>query len=201
MRRRAVGTEVDDELRFHVDQEVEANIARGMSPSEARRAALRDLGGMIQTREAVGDVRTIWLDLAATAERRGHHDRSRYAGLMMDRLGLIGPRLLEAEADAVPIDALTDIRVGFNIIDLRRARHAVATPVRVRLDAVLDALAVAYRGRRTNWPDNRVLGAVDQALRGVVEAGPVTGRTDALLGLIGIRRGLFPDAPPAEYGA
>ena len=46
MRRRAVGTEVDDELRFHVDQEVEANIARGMSPSEARRAALRDLGGM-----------------------------------------------------------------------------------------------------------------------------------------------------------
>jgi len=64
MRRRAVAAEVDDELRFHVDQEVEANIARGMSPSEARRAALRDLGGMIQTREAVGDVRTIWLDLA-----------------------------------------------------------------------------------------------------------------------------------------
>ena len=64
MRRRAVAAEVDDELRFHVEQEVEANIARGMSPSEARRAALRDLGGLTQTREAVGDVRTIWLDLA-----------------------------------------------------------------------------------------------------------------------------------------
>ena len=64
MRRRAVAAEVDDELRFHVEQEVEANIARGMSPLEARRAALRDLGGLTQTREAVGDVRTIWLDLA-----------------------------------------------------------------------------------------------------------------------------------------
>lgn len=63
MRRRAVGAELDDELRFHIEQEVEANIARGMSPSEARRVALRDLGGLTQTREAVRDVRTIWPDL------------------------------------------------------------------------------------------------------------------------------------------
>ena len=159
---------------------------------------IRSVGAAVSARRLL---RVIWLDLAATAERRGHHDRSRYAGLMMDRLGLIGPRLLEAETDGAPIDALTDIRVGFNILDLRRARHGVGAPVRRRIDAVLDALAVAYRGRGVNWPDDRVLGYVDGALRGVVEAGQETGRTDALLGLIGIRRGLFPDAPPAEYGA
>jgi predicted permease len=62
-RRRRIGAEVDDELRFHLEQEIEAHVARGVSPGEARRMALRDLGGMTQTAEAVRDVRTIWLDL------------------------------------------------------------------------------------------------------------------------------------------
>jgi len=62
-RRRRISAEVDDELRFHVEQEIEAHVARGVSRGEARRMALRDLGGMTQTREAVRDVRTIWLDL------------------------------------------------------------------------------------------------------------------------------------------
>ena len=62
-RRRTIDVDVDDELRFHLEQEIEANAARGMSPAEARRVALRDLGGLTQTREAVRDVRTIWLDL------------------------------------------------------------------------------------------------------------------------------------------
>ncbi|HEY0423140.1 MAG TPA: FUSC family protein, partial [Rhodopila sp.] len=92
-------------------------------------------------------LRIIWLDLAIAAERRGNRDRARYAGLMLDRLGLIAPRLAETEPDAAPTDALTDIRIGFNIIDLRRARHVVALPVRERIDAMLDALANAYRSR------------------------------------------------------
>ena len=41
---------------------MDANLARGMSPSEARRTALRDLGGMTQATEAVRAVRTTWLD-------------------------------------------------------------------------------------------------------------------------------------------
>ena len=63
VRRRRISAEVEDELRFHLEQEVDAHIARGIPISEARRMALRDLGGLTQTREAVGDVRTIWLDL------------------------------------------------------------------------------------------------------------------------------------------
>ena len=62
-RRRRIGAEVDDELRFHVEQEIQAHVARGVPPGEARRMALRDLGGMTQTTEAVREVRTIWLDL------------------------------------------------------------------------------------------------------------------------------------------
>ena len=60
--RRHVDAEVDDELRFHVEQEIQANVARGMSPAEARRIALRDLGGLTQTKEAIHEVRMTWLD-------------------------------------------------------------------------------------------------------------------------------------------
>ena len=61
-RRRQVESEASDELEFHLQQEMDAHLARGMSPSEARRTALRDLGGMTQATEAVRAVRTTWLD-------------------------------------------------------------------------------------------------------------------------------------------
>ncbi len=64
LRRRKVEAEADDELRFHVEMETEANRARGLSIEEARRVALRDLGGVTQTREAVREVRMIWIDAA-----------------------------------------------------------------------------------------------------------------------------------------
>jgi putative ABC transport system permease protein len=60
--RQTVASELEQELQFHLTQEIEANIARGLSPETARRAAFRDLGGFEQTREAVGDVRALWLD-------------------------------------------------------------------------------------------------------------------------------------------
>ncbi len=36
--------ELDDEVRFHLEKGIEANIARGMSADEARRRALIDFG-------------------------------------------------------------------------------------------------------------------------------------------------------------
>lgn len=62
-RRRRIGAEVDDELQFHIEQEIEAQVRRGVSLAEARRMALRDLGGLTQVTQAVREVRTIWLDL------------------------------------------------------------------------------------------------------------------------------------------
>src|SRR5256885_7384359 len=61
-RRRQIGLELEDEMRFHLEQEIEANVGRGMSATEARRRAQLDFGAVARTREAVGDVRAIWLD-------------------------------------------------------------------------------------------------------------------------------------------
>jgi len=62
LRRSRAAAEFDEELQFHIEQEIAANVARGMPASDARRIALRDLGGVTQTREAVLDVRSFWVD-------------------------------------------------------------------------------------------------------------------------------------------
>ena len=157
---------------------------------------IRSVGAGFNARRLL---RVIWLELAVAAERRGNRDRAQYAGLMLDRLGLIAPRLAESDPNVTSADALTDIRVGFNIIDLRRARHLVTLAVRGRIDDTLDALAASYRARisRDAQPDTRLLGCIDHALDAVAHAPAGPGRPDALLGLIGVRRGLFPDAPPS----
>jgi predicted permease len=56
-RREPVFSALDEELQFHLAQEIQAHLDRGRSPAEARRLALRDLGGVTQTAEAVRDVR------------------------------------------------------------------------------------------------------------------------------------------------
>jgi len=42
--------------------ETEANVGRGLSPTEARRRALRDFGGVDQAKEAIRDIRMMWID-------------------------------------------------------------------------------------------------------------------------------------------
>ena len=48
---RKLDAALEEELRAHIDLATEDNIARGMNPSEARRAALRSFGGLTQTKE------------------------------------------------------------------------------------------------------------------------------------------------------
>ncbi|MDB4965612.1 MAG: efflux pump, inner rane subunit [Myxococcales bacterium] len=49
--------EMDEELRFHLEMQTRENVAAGMSPEEARLAALRAFGGVEQVKEECRDVR------------------------------------------------------------------------------------------------------------------------------------------------
>ncbi len=65
--------DVDDELRYHVDRQIAEHVARGLTPEEARTAALRTFGGVQRYKEEVGDEHGLQLldqlrqDLAYTA--------------------------------------------------------------------------------------------------------------------------------------
>jgi predicted permease len=55
--------DLDDELRSHIEMEMEENLRRGMTPAEARRRALLEFGGVAQTAEIYREARALaWLE-------------------------------------------------------------------------------------------------------------------------------------------
>jgi FtsX-like permease family len=55
--------ELDEELRYHIERQTEQNIRLGMSPGEARQAALKSFGGVEQAKDRSRDARGVrWLD-------------------------------------------------------------------------------------------------------------------------------------------
>jgi predicted permease len=57
LHRNSVERELDRELQFHLDREVEENVRLGRDPSEARTAAILRLGGVAQIQEECRDMR------------------------------------------------------------------------------------------------------------------------------------------------
>lgn len=58
-RRNRADQELNEELQFHVQRQIEEYTARGMAPENARYAALRLLGGMDQIKEECRDMRNV----------------------------------------------------------------------------------------------------------------------------------------------
>lgn len=62
LRGRRAERELDEELQFHLEHKIEEGIANGLSPEEARYAALRAMDGLEQRKEEMRDARRIhWL--------------------------------------------------------------------------------------------------------------------------------------------
>jgi predicted permease len=57
LRRNTVEQELGSELRFHIERQVEENIAGGMNSEDARRVAMREFGGVEQVKEECRDTR------------------------------------------------------------------------------------------------------------------------------------------------
>jgi predicted permease len=53
--KKRVERELDDEMRFHLEMEVEKNLKRGLSQEEARREAMKSFGGVEKFKEEVRD--------------------------------------------------------------------------------------------------------------------------------------------------
>jgi uncharacterized membrane protein YccC len=136
-----------------------------------------------------------WSALADAASRRGNRDRAVFAGLMLNRIGLLAPRL-EALKDSEwrHVDNLRELRVGLNIVDLRRARHGLSPRTLEAMDAMLDQLAADYRDYNGETMPPELLARIDHALAEAMTEAKAEVRGDALIGLVGIRRGLFPQA-------
>lgn len=140
-------------------------------------------------------MRTGWIALADAAERRGNRDRAVFAGLMLNRIGLLAPRLAALTGSELHrVDNLRELRVGLNIVDLRRARHGLSQHTLRSIDAMLDQIAADFRSYDGVTMPPELLARIDRALADTMGEASDNARGDALIGLVGIRRALFPQA-------
>jgi predicted permease len=82
LRGRQVERELDEELSGHLEYKIEEGIAHGLSPEEARLAALRAMDGLDQRKEEIRDARRIhWLTDFVDDTRYAIRNLRRTAGL------------------------------------------------------------------------------------------------------------------------
>lgn len=78
LRRRHVEEELNEEFAYHLDRQIDAGLAAGLAPDDARYAVLRSMGGIDQSKETCRDVRGVTLIADVVSDLR-------YAGRMMRR--------------------------------------------------------------------------------------------------------------------
>lgn len=141
-----------------------------------------------------------WIDLAETAagSRRGDHEK--LSGRILDRLGQLVPRLAVIEnRELKTVDGFADVRLGFNVVMLQQQRASLGLPGASSVAAVLSGIADYYRARTKTReaisPPDTLRDRIDDSLRNIVRDGEEN-RRETIDALVGLRRVLFPDAPP-----
>jgi macrolide transport system ATP-binding/permease protein len=82
VRRRHVEWELNEELQFHLEQKIAEGIANGLSPKEARYAAMRAMDGLEVRKEEMRDMRRVrWLTDFLDDARYATRSLSRTSGL------------------------------------------------------------------------------------------------------------------------
>jgi len=144
-------------------------------------------------------VRT-WKQLAVLARSPGMIDPAELAAEMVDRLGLLAPKLAAAQSSSVSgQDVLTDLRIGINIALIQQYRAALPAGEGAPLTDLLQRVGAhfsALSAGRGAPPASATLPVLDSCLRASVAASAVSDtRRSGIAALVGLRRNLFPDAP------
>jgi macrolide transport system ATP-binding/permease protein len=151
--------EMAEEMRAHLEHQAEENVARGMSPDEARYAAQREFGGMEQIKEQARDQRSwIWLEQLGQDVRFAWRALGRRPSFTVVAVAIL----------ALGVGANTAVFTLFNAVALR----AVPVPdpgavVRVNFTGkerrVLSPLS---------WPDYADYRELNRSLREVAASAP-----------------------------
>jgi uncharacterized membrane protein YccC len=154
-------------------------VMRSLSAEASLRRLLR------RTRAAIGRL----------ARSGASQDPAGFAALLIDRIAQIAPKLSsrEEDRDAAASGALRDLRVAMNLMTLQQARDGLHAADRDRVDRLSEGLADHYDrpGGPGATPPDSLLRPLDCAIAGLAGRRSEPDRR-ALLGLVGLRRNLFP---------
>jgi len=144
-------------------------------------------------------MRATYRDLANLAEGRALLTRDQWASRMLDRVALLlhrQPRF-EPHPQHEFADALEDLRLGVNIMETRSIAPGMSEPAQQALAAMFAGLAPHFRGLargRIALLGDDLLQKIDIAIDEVAACTAATRLCVAAI--VGLRRTLYPDAPP-----
>ncbi len=173
LRKRALD-ELDEDIREHIERETQDNVERGMTPEEARFAALRKFGNLTQIKE---ESREVWI--WAWVEQLMQDVR--YSLRILRKSP--GFTIVAVLTLALGIGANSAIFSVVNSVLLRSLPYRDANrlvwisddlPLQ-KMDAVFDADYFAWRKRCTSFEEMTAYGGGDLALTGAGEAERING--------------------------
>src|SRR5437868_6398318 len=105
--RRAWDAELDEEIRYHVEREIERNLAKGMSVRDARDAARRQFGNVTVATETARDTsRWFWLEEITQNIRYAIRGAARAPAFTATLIGTIGIGIASAVTAFAMVHAL-----------------------------------------------------------------------------------------------
>ena len=170
----------------------------GVAGAAAITSLVRSVGAEWSARRLL---RAGWRRLAAIPRRQTQQDELELIELLLDRIGLLVPRLAAVGAgnEVAAVAALTDVRIGANMVNLQHDRDALSPPARVAVNKVLLGTATHFAVQaalgHVRKPSATLLRYIDRALDAVIALDSAQAPR-VLQQLVGIRRGLFADAAP-----
>jgi uncharacterized membrane protein YccC len=146
-------------------------------------------------------LRSGWQDLADLADSTLIATRTDWSSRMLDRVGLLAPRMSQAGNDPELAcgDALRDLRTGVTIIELHETVSQLDGPSNKWLAAVLPGVSAHFRALargRHQPPRPGLLAGIDALIGDMLAVSSRALRHTGLVAAIGLRRNLYPDALP-----
>ena len=145
-------------------------------------------------------MRANWTELAVLADIRRPFRSGDWTARSVDRLGQIAQRVVAAPPgdDLHAADSLADLRIGRNVIPVRKALSHVPHDLRHDLGLVLAGIADHYRARtrlsKIVPADVGLLVPIDRSIDGLLAHPLDEYRRQALRALVAMRCNLFPEA-------
>ena len=134
-------------------------------------------------------------DLARLAAGDSALDRRRFEGRMYDRLGGLVPRLAltshRPERRNLMRDALAGLRIGLNLLAIRRDREMLPDSAAEIIDTVLAAIRRYFGGSGGGMTIDELRRVLDDAIDRLAALDTGAAGAQVLLSLFGIRHALF----------
>jgi putative ABC transport system permease protein len=156
LRRSQAESELDEELRYHIEQQTEQNIRLGMNPEEARVAARKAFGGVEQAKEQSRDSRGVrwledlWQDLRFNARMLMKNPGFTSIAVLMLALGIGANAAIFSVVYAVLINPFP-YPAGNRLTTLYTTRDLA--PGMLRTDTVSTGIFVDWRAQQQSFSE------------------------------------------------